>query len=199
MPSKLVKNIFVKTTAMTPQNTEFEQNSLYEVNMFDNDGNPLSNKDVTLIIDDVKSTVKTDASGKLTIPLNLRDGSHNIQIINPATGETIKNTIIVKSDKNTQKPQTPVKKVNPKKIIRTKNIAVKKGKKIKFTAKLFNENGKIIKGKKVTFKFKGKTYKIKTNKKGVATLKIKMKLKKGKYKIKTTYGKYTVKNTIKIK
>ena len=76
---------------------------------------------------------------------------------------------------------------------------VKKGKAIIFTAKLVNKNGKILKNKKITFKFKGKTYKVKTNKKGKATLKITKKYKVGKYTITTSYGKLKVKNTIRIK
>ena len=44
-----------------------------------------------------------------------------------------------------------------------------------------------------------KKYKVKTNKKGVATLKLKLKLKVGKYTIKTSYGKSTIKNKIKIR
>ena len=48
-------------------------------------------------------------------------------------------------------------------------------------------------------KFKGKTYKVKTNSKGIATLKITKKYKVGKYTITTSYGKLKVKNTIKIK
>jgi hypothetical protein len=50
----------------------------------------------------------------------------------------------------------------------------------------------------VTFKVKGKKYKAKTNKKGVATLKLKN-LKVGKYVVNTSCGKSSVKNTIKIK
>ena len=69
-----------------------------------------------------------------------------------------------------------------------------------------------IKGKKITFRFKGKTYKAKTNKKGIAKVKIKKKvikkLKKGKtYKVKITYaikdkygnGYVTIKNAVKCK
>ena len=62
-----------------------------------------------------------------------------------------------------------------------------------------NKNGKILKNKKIKFKFKGKTYKIKTNKRGKAILKITKKVKVGKYTITTIYGKLKVKNTIKIK
>ena len=49
----------------------------------------------------------------------------------------------------------------------------------------------------LNFKFKGKTYKRKTNSKGIATLSLKN-LKKGKYTIYSTYGKLTVKNRIKV-
>ena len=86
-----------------------------------------------------------------------------------------------------------------KSTIVTKNIKVKKGKTIKFTAKLLNKNGKILKGKKITFKFKGMIYKIKTNKKGIAVLKIKNKYKSCKYSITSKYGKLAIKNMIIIK
>ena len=86
-----------------------------------------------------------------------------------------------------------------KSTIITKDKSVKKGKTIKFTAKLLDKNGKILKNKKITFKFKGKTYKVKTNKKGIATLKITKKYKVGKYTISTKYGSLTIKNKIRIK
>ena len=59
--------------------------------------------------------------------------------------------------------------------------------------------GKALKNKKITFKIKGKSYKVKTNKKGIATLKLKLKLKVGKHTVKTSYGKNIIKNTIFIK
>ena len=79
----------------------------------------------------------------------------------------------------------------------TKNITKKKANTIKFTAKLVNSKGTILKYKYIKFKFKSKTYKRKTNSKGIATLSLKH-LKKGKYAIYSTYGKLTVKNTIKV-
>ena len=61
-----------------------------------------------------------------------------------------------------------------------------------------------MKGKKVTLKFNKKTFKVKTNKKGVATFTIKnsiyKKLKVGKkYTYQVTYLKDTVKKSIKFK
>ncbi|MDO5814051.1 MAG: hypothetical protein Q4Q18_00295, partial [Methanobrevibacter sp.] len=64
--------------------------------------------------------------------------------------------------------------------------------------------GKAVKGKVVKFKFNGKTYKVKTNKKGVAKLvlkkKVLKKLKVGKkIKYQVSYGNTVKKSTIKVK
>ena len=84
-----------------------------------------------------------------------------------------------------------------KSTIIAKNLSHKKAKTIKFTAKLVNVKGNVLKYKYIKFKFKGKTYKRKTNYKGIATLSLKN-LKKGKYSLYLTYGKLTIKRTIKI-
>ena len=89
-------------------------------------------------------------------------------------------------------------KITVKTTLITKNVKIKKGKIIKFKVKLLNSKGKILKSKKITFKFKGKTYKVKTNKKGIATLKIKKNYKIGKYNIITRYGKVKITNVIRI-
>ena len=70
--------------------------------------------------------------------------------------------------------------------------------------RLWSVNGKYLKNKVVTLKFNKKTFKVKTNSKGVATFTIKnsayKKLKAGKkYSYKVIYGKDTIKKTIKFK
>lgn len=90
------------------------------------------------------------------------------------------------------------KKIVVKPLLITKNLSKKKAKTIKYTAKLVNNKGKVVSGKKITFKLSGKTYTAKTNKKGIATVSLKN-LKVGKHKITTSYGKSVVKNTITIK
>ena len=77
-------------------------------------------------------------------------------------------------------------------------------KKLVIKVTLAKVNGKYIKGKKVTLKFKNKKYTAKTNKKGVAKFTIKKnvlkKLKKGKkVTYQATYLKDTVKRTVKVK
>ena len=63
---------------------------------------------------------------------------------------------------------------------------------------------KVLKKKTVTFKFKGKKYKAKTNKKGIAKVTVKKnvinKLKAGKkYRYAITYLKDIVKRTVKVR
>lgn len=108
-----------------------------------------------------------------------------------------------KTFKVTSKPVTPAKKANVIKLT-LKKVKIKKSAKklvLKATLKI---NGKAVKGKKVIFKFKGKKYTGKTNKKGVVKVTIKKKvLKKLKVGKKVTYSaKYstkTVKKTVKVK
>ena len=85
-----------------------------------------------------------------------------------------------------------------------KSVKVKKSaKKLVLTAKL-TKGKQLIKGKKITFKFKGKIYKARTNKKGIAKVIIKKKVlkklkvgKKVKYQAK--YGSLIVKRTAKVR
>ena len=85
-----------------------------------------------------------------------------------------------------------------------KNVKVKKSAKRLTISATLKKGGKALKGKKLTFKFNGKKYSAKTNSKGVAKVTIKntvlKKLKVGKkitYQV--SYGKITVKKTVKVK
>ena len=89
-------------------------------------------------------------------------------------------------------------KITIKPTLIAKDISKKKAKTVKFTVKLVNKNGKILKNKKITFKIKNKKYTAKTNSKGVATLSLKN-LKVGKYTITSSYGGCTISNKITIK
>ena len=120
----------------------------------------------------------TDKRGYASLKISQKPGKYRITA--SYKGFKVSNKIVVKS------------------TLITKNVKVKKGKTIKFKAKLLNNKGKKLKNKKITFKFKGKSYSAKTNKKGVAVLKIAKKYKKGKYSITSRYGKLKIKNKIRI-
>ena len=128
----------------------------------------------------------TDKKGQIKITINLKKGSYAVSI--KFAGD--------KYYKASSKKVT-VKVVYPQ--IKAVKTTVKRNKKLQ--VKFLTYKGKAIKSQKVTLKIKGKTYTVKTNSKGIASLKIKV--KKGTYSVKfgfkniKTYGKYT--KTIKIR
>lgn len=93
--------------------------------------------------------------------------------------------------------------VKPTKLILKKVKVINSAKKLKLTATL-KIGGKKVKGKQLTFKFKGKAYTAKTNKKGIAKVTIKksvlQKLKVGeKVKYQVAYGTKLAKRSVKVR
>ena len=99
-------------------------------------------------------------------------------------------------DNISSKPKNIKKSV--KFVLKAKNMARKKAKKIKYYATLKTNKGKAIVGKKITFKIKGKKYSAKTNKKGIAKVYFKN-LKVGKYKITVKYFNKILKSTLRVR
>ena len=87
---------------------------------------------------------------------------------------------------DTKKVQVPSKAT-------AKNVKSTYGTPAKFKVKLTDQDGDAIAGKKVTFKVNDKVFKIKTDSKGTATLKLNYKA--GKYTIKYSVAGFTGKNT----
>lgn len=85
-----------------------------------------------------------------------------------------------------------------------KTVKVKKSARKLVLSATLKQSGKALKGKKLTFTFKGKKYKAKTNKKGVAKVTVKKKVLK-KLKVgnnityKVSYGKITISKKVKVK
>ncbi len=177
----------IKVVERITKNTDltmyFGAGSSYKVKVLDDNGNVKKNLKVEFSVNGKTYYRYTNENGYAYLKISLQPKTYKITAT--YNGFKVSNRITVKP------------------TIITKNIAVKKGKTIKFTAKLLNSKGKIVKYKKLTFKFKGKTYKIKTNKYGKATLKITSKVTKkykvGKYAINTSYGNAKISNKITIK
>ena len=168
----------------------FADNSNYKVRVVGDDGSYVgAGEVVSMNVGGKTYSVKTDKDGYATLKLSLYVKKHTITVT--YKGFTTKNQVTVKS---------VVKPV--KKTVKVKKTA----KKLKIKVKL--KGKKVLKKKRVYMKFKGKTYKAKTNNKGIATFKVPKKvikkLKKGKkYTAKFTYkakanGK-TIKDTAKCK
>ena len=157
----------------------------YNAKVLGIDGKPLKGAKVTFKVGKNKAVAKkTNANGIASLPMNYKPAKY---------------TVVVKYAKQTLKT-----KVTVKKVLALKSAAVKKSaKKLVLTATL--KKGKSpIKGKVVAFKFSGKTYKAKTDAKGIAKATIKSavlkKLKVGKkVTYQATYLKEVVKKSVTVK
>ena len=141
----------------------------YKVRIFDNNGNPVkSGQSVSFTIDNKKVPVKTDKNGYATLKLNQKPGYYQVtaQYKDFKTG----NLVFIK----------PVLKS----LTSFKSRAFKPT--VKFQVKYLGKNKK---NKKIKLKFNKKTYSAKTNKKGVASFKLKTPKKVGKYPIVVVYKK----------
>ena len=163
-------------------------------------------------------TVKlpSDASGTITLSINGKDykfdvvnGVANVkmpELVNGAYTYSITYSGDSKYSSFTKTSKVTVNKPAPatKTTLTLKKVKVKRSAKkltIQATLKI---NGKGVKNKVIKFKFNKKTYKARTNSKGVAKITVKKsvlkKLKKGKKVTYTaSYGKITKKVTVKVK
>ena len=158
---------------------DYGDGSKFKVRVYGDDGNVVGANEIVVMKIGAKSyNVKTDKDGWASLSVSFTPKTYSIT--SEYKGFKVSNTITVKS------------------VIKAKNLSKKKSKTIKYSITLKNSKNKALKSKKVTFKFRGKTYSAKTNKKGVATVVLKN-IKVGKFNIKITYLKHTVTKKITIK
>ena len=156
----------------------------YNAKVLGIDGKPLKGAKVTFKVGKNKAVAKkTNANGIASLPMNYKPAKY---------------TVVVKYAKQTLKT-----KVTVKKVLALKNVAVKKSARNLVLTATLKKGKSPIKGKVVAFKFSGKTYKAKTNAKGIAKATIKSavlkKLKVGKkVTYQATYLEDTVKKTAKV-
>lgn len=153
----------------------------YKVRVFDDNGNPVG----------FGETVSITFNGKIFCVQTNKYGYATFKI-----SGLLPKTYTITSEYNGVKISN---KITVKQVLKAKNAKYKRFKAKKYTATLKTSLGKAIKGKKIFFKIKGKTYTAKTNKNGVATIKIKGLYKLEKHKITIKYLKTSIKKTITIK
>ena len=168
-------------------NMYYYDGSRYNVKVYGKTGKLLSKQTVTIKLNKKTYKVKSNSKGvaSLKIPSTVKPGTYTIYA--SYAGLTVKNTVKVKQVLSSQK---------------TKTVKIW-WKKFTLTASLKNGK-KALKGKIISFKFKGKTYKAKTNSKGIAKVTLKRKvirqLKRGKsYKVSIVYLRNTITRTVKVK
>ncbi|MEE3489431.1 MAG: right-handed parallel beta-helix repeat-containing protein [Methanobrevibacter sp.] len=184
--TKTVK-ITTRITGNKNVNTFYGKNYAYKLRIIGDDGKPVgSNVAVKVTVNGKAQTLKTDKNGYITLKF---------------TKNYLPKTYTVTAE---YKGVKVTNKVKVKQILTLIKVKVKKSAKKLVVKATLKEGKKALKNKKVTFKFKGKKYKAKTNKKGVAKVTIKKsvlkKLKVGKkVNYQVTYLKDTVKRTVKVK
>lgn len=146
------------------------QSKDYKIRLLDGNGNVIAGEKVTFYLDGKKiKTIETNKKGYATVKIgNMAPDTYKIKIKYKAI--SVSKTVKVK---NVIKPLKSMKANNVDKIV--------------FKANTNKVNGKYLKGKTVTFKFNGKTYKSKINAKGVAQITIK-KADLTNCKVKTSYS-----------
>ena len=141
------------------------------ITLKDSNGVPIANKTISVEVNGEPLFIgPTDANGVANVPVKYANAGVYYAYVNyvDETGkyvssfETVKITVTKKATTLTAKKAT---------------LKVKKAKKIKVTLK---SEGKALAKKQVTIKVNKKTFKAKTNAKGVATIKVKV-TKKGKF------------------
>ena len=142
-------------------------------------GNALANKQVQYKFNNGKvATVKTDANGVVKIKISVSKYGNYAMQVNFLGNEHYKASSIsktIKVYKNSVKFTGATKKVKKSKSKRTFKITLK------------TSNNKVLKSKYVYLTINKKTYKVKTNSKGIAAFKIKLPRTKKTYKYKVKF------------
>ena len=157
----------------------YKSNDQFKIQVFDKRGNAASYQDIIFNINNQEFHAMTDHDGYANLKLKLKPGKYDV--FSQYGDVIVKNRITVKT------------------TLITKNLSKKVKKSAKFKVRVLNSKGKAYKNQLVKIKFKGKTYKLKTNKKGIVSFNIPKNLKVGKYTIKTTYNALTNTNKIIVK
>lgn len=165
---------------------DYYDGSKYKVRIIGDDGKFVgANQIVKITIGKTAKNVKTDKNGYAILTITNTPNKYTITAT--YKGQSVKNTLQIKQTLKTSK-------------VTTKKTA----KSFSLKATLKTSKNKPIKGKTIIFKFNGKTYSVKTDKKGIATVKITKnvikKLKKGKkYTFTVKYVSNTIKNQVIVK
>ena len=141
------------------------------ITLKDSNGNPVSGVNVTVDLNGAK-TYTTDSNGQVKVSTKgLAPNTYMAKVT--FNGDT-------DYDKSTLDVKVTVNKASPKLTAKAKTFKFEDKTK-KYTVTLKDNNGNVLKNKKISLKVNGKTYTANTNSKGVATFKLAKLTKKGTY------------------
>ena len=146
----------------------------------DSNNNILIGKKVTIKLNGKTYTKVTNGDGRISIvtPSALAVKTYTASISFEGDNSFDKSSKSIKVIVKKATPKLTAKSKAFKRTVKTKNYAVS----------LKTDKNKVMKNTKISLKVNGKTYSVKTNKKGVATFKIKNLNKKGTFKAVVTFA-----------
>ena len=195
---KLATSIVAKAMKTTTVNTKINGKKAgknYSITLKDSKGNVLANKEVLISFNGKIYKRTTNAKGVATIKIALaKKGTYPVVVSFLGDDKYNGSFVVAKIKVNPQKVKLTVAKKTHKRSKKTKYLY----------ATLKASNKKAIKGKKLVFIINKKKYTAKTNKKGIAKVKVKLsKRKTYKFTVKflgdNTFKKISKKGKVKIK
>ena len=158
----------------------YKSSKQFSATFYGTNGKVLANKNVKFKYAGKTYTRKTNANGVAKFKITSKVGSYNIISINPVTGESVKNKIKVLS------------------TLSAKKMTVYTGKYSTFNVEIY-KNDKLVKNTKVYVYIKGHKNSLKTDDKGVASVKFKLGVGSYVFKSKDPYTGLTLKTKITVK
>ena len=178
--SKNSSKITVRSSIDVSNDVTYTYGSKYYATIYDKNGLSAKKK-ANIIVNGVTYSPISNAKGQISLNIFLKPGKHTVSVVNLETGEVKKQTIQVVA-----------------RIGENKDLTKYYGASQPYKVRAFTDNGKPVKaGEIVHITISGKTYNVKTDKKGYASLPINLKPKT--YTISAEYKGYKVSNKVIIK
>ena len=167
-------------TATKSWTTFSDRNTKLVVTAYNEEGKA-PNTDVYVYVNGVKNQVRTDSTGVAYYTFKLAKGTYEFKSVDPKTGYTVVTNINV---------------LNP--TVKADNMDAASHTDSTYTATLLNQDGTVCSNTNMQITINGKTYDVKTNSKGVAS--VKFNLDEGSYKVTCTdlSNGYSITKTIKV-
>ena len=161
---KVTNTIKISSTLSASSMTVFTgSTSKFKVKLYKND-KLVKDATVYVYVNGVKKTAKTDANGVATVSFKLSKGTYSFRSVDPYTDYTLYTKVVVKLAS-----------------IKASDIYGKEGTTGTYQATLLKQDGSVAKNTQMNITIDGKTKTVKTNSKGVAS--VKFNLTKGSYSV----------------